>query len=69
MQSYGHWLDSLNISDLRGHIAEACVDQGGSRFIQEKYESSSQDEKAWVLEEVQNDIESLTTNVYGNYVI
>ena len=50
-------------------MAEACVDQCGSRFIQDKYEACSPEEKAMVLEEVAPQLAALTTNVYGNYVI
>lgn len=45
------------------------ADQHGSRFIQQKLESCSAEEKAAVFEEVLPHAATLMTDVFGNYVI
>lgn len=45
------------------------ADQHGSRFIQQKLESCSAEEKASVFEEVLPHAATLMTDVFGNYVI
>lgn len=44
-------------------------DQHGSRFIQQKLESCSGEEKALVFKEVLPHASKLMTDVFGNYVI
>ncbi|XP_018676852.2 pumilio homolog 5 isoform X1 [Musa acuminata AAA Group] len=57
------------LSDIAGHIVEFSADQHGSRFIQQKLETCSVDEKASVFKEVLPHASSLMTDVFGNYVI
>lgn len=45
------------------------VDQHGSRFIQQKLEHCSAEEKASVFREVLPHASKLMTDVFGNYVI
>lgn len=45
------------------------VDQHGSRFIQQKLEHCSDEEKASVFSEVLPQASKLMTDVFGNYVI
>lgn len=45
------------------------VDQHGSRFIQQKLENCSAEEKASVFQEVLPHTPKLMTDVFGNYVI
>lgn len=45
------------------------VDQHGSRFIQQKLENCSAEEKASVFKEVLPRALKLMTDVFGNYVI
>lgn len=45
------------------------VDQHGSRFIQQKLEHCSAEEKASVFREVLPHVSKLMTDVFGNYVI
>lgn len=45
------------------------ADQHGSRFIQQKLENCSAEEKASVFEEVLPHAQTLMTDVFGNYVI
>lgn len=55
--------------DIRGHVAEFCGDQHGSRFIQQKLESSTDEDKEAVFSElVPSGLLSLMTDVFGNYV-
>ncbi|XP_076907690.1 pumilio homolog 5-like [Bidens hawaiensis] len=59
----------LELSDIFGHIVEFCGDQHGSRFIQQKLEICSNEDKESVFKEVLPNASSLITNVFGNYVI
>lgn len=45
------------------------ADQYGSRFIQQKLETASMDEKNMVFHEIMPHALSLMTDVFGNYVI
>lgn len=45
------------------------ADQYGSRFIQQKLETASTEEKNMVFEEIIPQALSLMTDVFGNYVI
>jgi len=44
-------------------------DQYGSRFIQQKLETATSDEKNMVYEEIMPHALALMTDVFGNYVI
>lgn len=57
------------LSDIAGRIVEFSADQHGSRFIQQKLESCSIEEKASVFQEVLPHASTLMTDVFGNYVI
>ncbi|KAG0483238.1 hypothetical protein HPP92_011322 [Vanilla planifolia] len=57
------------LSDIAGRILEFSSDQHGSRFIQQKLESCSIEEKASVFKEVLPHASTLMTDVFGNYVI
>ncbi|CAI9766443.1 unnamed protein product [Fraxinus pennsylvanica] len=57
------------LSDIAGHIAEVSVDQHGSRFIQQKLENCSAEEKESLFKEVVPLASKLMTDVFGNYVI
>ncbi|XP_071725431.1 pumilio homolog 5-like [Rutidosis leptorrhynchoides] len=59
----------LELSDIFGHIVEFCGDQHGSRFIQQKLEICSNEEKESVFKEVLPNASNLITDVFGNYVI
>ncbi|KAI3772155.1 hypothetical protein L6452_03332 [Arctium lappa] len=59
----------LELCDIFGHIVEFCGDQHGSRFIQQKLEICSVEEKESVFKEVLPNASSLITDVFGNYVI
>lgn len=59
----------FELSDIAGHIVEFSADQHGSRFIQQKLENCSAEEKASVFKEVLPHASKLMTDVFGNYVI
>ncbi|QCE13442.1 hypothetical protein DEO72_LG11g435 [Vigna unguiculata] len=59
----------FELSDIIGHIVEFSSDQHGSRFIQQKLESCSVEEKTLVFKEVLPHASKLMTDVFGNYVI
>ncbi|KAG8762733.1 mRNA binding protein puf3 [Ceratobasidium sp. 428] len=58
------------LRDIRGHVTEFCGDQHGSRFIQQKLETSTDEEKEAIFSElVPGGLLSLMTDVFGNYVV
>lgn len=59
----------FELSEIAGRIVEFSSDQHGSRFIQQKLETCSAEEKASVFEEVLPHASTLMTDVFGNYVI
>ncbi|KAK9734794.1 hypothetical protein RND81_04G163500 [Saponaria officinalis] len=59
----------FELSEIRGHVVEFSVDQYGSRFIQQKLETATVDEKNLVFEEINPPALSLINDVFGNYVI
>ncbi|CAN6452663.1 unnamed protein product [Victoria cruziana] len=59
----------FGLSDIVGRTVEFSTDQHGSRFIQQKLENCSPEEKASVFEEVLPHASALMTDVFGNYVI
>ncbi|WVZ92153.1 hypothetical protein U9M48_038240 [Paspalum notatum var. saurae] len=59
----------VELSDITGRIVEYSADQHGSRFIQQKLENCTTEEKSSVFAEVLPHATSLMTDVFGNYVI
>ncbi|KAK0591997.1 hypothetical protein LWI29_011652 [Acer saccharum] len=59
----------FELSEIAGHVVEFSADQYGSRFIQQKLETASIDEKNMVFHEIMPQALSLMTDVFGNYVI
>ncbi|KAG9320155.1 hypothetical protein KVV02_004292 [Mortierella alpina] len=57
------------LQDIAGSVVEFSGDQHGSRFIQQKLETASDDEKAMVFDEILPQALQLMTDVFGNYVI
>ena len=54
---------------LQGHVVEFCLDQNGSRFIQQRLEVADAIEKKAVINELVPSIRELQNDVFGNYVI
>ncbi|ESQ51415.1 hypothetical protein EUTSA_v10016184mg [Eutrema salsugineum] len=59
----------FELSEIASHVVEFSADQYGSRFIQQKLETATTDEKNMVYEEIMPDALALMTDVFGNYVI
>lgn len=58
------------LKDIFGYIVEFSGDQHGSRFIQQKLETATSDEKQIVFDEiVPNAALQLIQDVFGNYVV
>ncbi|XP_073121715.1 pumilio homolog 4 [Henckelia pumila] len=60
---------SLELSDVFGHVIEFSMDQHGSRFIQQKLETATLNEKIKIFSEIIPHAHNLMTDVFGNYVI
>jgi len=58
-----------SIHDIKGFIVEFCLDQNGSRFIQQRLEVADPVEKQAVMKEVLPAINDLLNDVFGNYVV
>ncbi|KAG9454619.1 hypothetical protein H6P81_007523 [Aristolochia fimbriata] len=59
----------FELSEIAGHVVEFSADQYGSRFIQQKLETATTEEKNMVFQEIIPQALSLMTDVFGNYVI
>lgn len=59
----------FELSEIAGHVVEFSSDQYGSRFIQQKLETATTEEKNMVFHEIMPQALSLMTDVFGNYVI
>jgi mRNA-binding protein PUF3 len=57
------------IQDIRGHIVEFSGDQFGSRYIQQKLESCSADDRQRIFDEIMPSAYLLMSDVFGNYVV
>ncbi|XP_030504152.2 pumilio homolog 2 [Cannabis sativa] len=60
---------SFELSEISGHVVEFSADQYGSRFIQQKLETATIEEKNMVYQEIMPQALALMTDVFGNYVI
>ncbi|PWA51418.1 armadillo-like helical, Nucleic acid binding NABP, Armadillo-type fold protein [Artemisia annua] len=60
---------SFELSEIAGHVVEFSADQYGSRFIQQKLETATIEEKNMVFSEIFPQALTLMTDVFGNYVI
>ncbi|XP_068646088.1 pumilio homolog 1-like [Aristolochia californica] len=59
----------FELSEIVGHVVEFSADQYGSRFIQQKLETASEEEKNIIFPEIIPKARGLMTDVFGNYVI
>ncbi|CAL9754359.1 unnamed protein product [Musa acuminata subsp. burmannicoides] len=59
----------FELAEIAGHVVEFSGDQYGSRFIQQKLETATREEKNMVFEEIMPRALSLMTDVFGNYVV
>ncbi|XP_071687164.1 pumilio homolog 2-like [Rutidosis leptorrhynchoides] len=60
---------SFELSEINGHVVEFSADQYGSRFIQQKLETATIEEKNMVFKEIFPQALTLMTDVFGNYVV
>lgn len=51
------------------HVVFFSADQYGSRFIQQKLETATTEEKTMVYQEIIPQVLTLMTDVFGNYVV
>ncbi|KAJ7947619.1 Pumilio-like protein [Quillaja saponaria] len=59
----------FELSEIAGHVVEFSADQYGSRFIQQKLETATAEEKNMVYQEIMPQALALMTDVFGNYVV
>ncbi|KAF3925075.1 hypothetical protein AA313_de0208309 [Arthrobotrys entomopaga] len=64
-----HMAARHNSVDIYNHVVEFSGDQHGSRFIQQKLEPATSDEKDVIFSEIRPNALQLMTDVFGNYVI
>ncbi|KAI3406664.2 PUF3 [Candida oxycetoniae] len=57
------------LRDIYGHAVEFTKDQHGSRFIQQKLPTATDEEKEVIFNEIKDISLDLMTDVFGNYVI
>ncbi|KIR59794.1 pumilio 2 [Cryptococcus bacillisporus CA1873] len=61
-------LKKWELNDIFGHIVEFAGDQHGSRFIQQKLEIATAEDRQKLFDEVYPNAYQLMTDVFGNYV-
>ncbi|KAK4762491.1 hypothetical protein SAY86_008259 [Trapa natans] len=59
----------FELSEIACHVVEFSADQYGSRFIQQKLETATIEEKNMVYQEIMPHALNLMTDVFGNYVV
>ncbi|KAK7261505.1 hypothetical protein RIF29_27819 [Crotalaria pallida] len=59
----------FELAEISGHVVEFSADQYGSRFIQQKLETATTEEKNMVYQEIMPHALALMTDVFGNYVV
>ncbi|KAL9675832.1 hypothetical protein QQ045_004040 [Rhodiola kirilowii] len=59
----------FGLSDMVGHVAKFSMDQFGSRLIQKKLETASEEDKNLIFPEISLHARQLMIHVFGNYVI
>jgi hypothetical protein len=59
----------IEIRDIKDHVVECAMDQYGSRFIQQKYDVTTPEEKELILSEILPEAYNLMNDVFGNYVV
>ncbi|XP_071700732.1 pumilio homolog 2-like isoform X2 [Rutidosis leptorrhynchoides] len=59
----------FELSEIVGHVVEFSADQYGSRFIQQKLETATTEDKNMVFQEIFPQALTLMTDVFGNYVV
>ena len=59
----------MTIRGMKGHVMSFAQDQHGSRFIQQKLEHATNDEKELIFNEIKGDLIMLMNDVFGNYVV
>ncbi|KAJ7980822.1 Pumilio-like protein [Quillaja saponaria] len=59
----------FELSEIAGHVVEFSADQYGSRFIQQKLETATTEDKNMVYQEIMPQALALMTDVFGNYVV
>lgn len=57
------------LSEIKDNVVEFATDQHGSRFIQQKLESASAQDKDSILKSALLEAQRLMTDVFGNYVV
>ncbi|KAK4758017.1 hypothetical protein SAY87_019318 [Trapa incisa] len=60
---------SFELSDILCRVVEFSSDHYGSRFIQQKLETATVEEKNKILPEIMPHARTLMTDVFGNYVV
>ena len=58
-----------DVKDVFGHVVEFSGDQHGSRFLQQKLENCSPEDKQLLFDEILPNAYQLMTDVFGNYVV
>ncbi|MED6151444.1 hypothetical protein PIB30_082585 [Stylosanthes scabra] len=59
----------FELAEIAGHVVDFSADQYGSRFIQQKLETATTEEKNMVYQEIMPQAVNLMTDVFGNYVV
>lgn len=58
-----------DFNEVMNNLIEYCKDHSGSRMIQKRYETGTEDERNQIFDKIFPQILSLSKDVFGNYVI
>eukprot|EP00210_Caulerpa_lentillifera_P000392 g382.t1 len=61
--------ENFTFEDIKGHMFNFCLDQTGSRFLQEQLVLVSQGEIDAVHDELGSHVSTLMKDVFGNYIV
>lgn len=69
LPSYTLFTYSVKLSGVQNPLLSCSMDQHGSRFIQQKLETATLEDKIKIFPRVIPHVRCLMTDVFGNYVI
>ncbi|XP_051146961.1 putative pumilio homolog 8, chloroplastic [Andrographis paniculata] len=58
-----------SLEEVRGRIVMVAKDQGGARFLQDKFEEGNQDDRRVIFSEVHDRVCELMMDQFGNYLV
>lgn len=61
--------ETWQLTDIYGHVVEFCLEENGSRFIQDRLPKANSEVRERVFTEVHPNLTGLSKDQYGNFVV